>query len=143
LISIVDKQITFERVIDVDHKKAFEVVSNFDKYAEFIPGCSGSSLIERKHPVEIGRLDFHVLGKDYFIESENTLTNNSININQIKGPFDHFKGSWVVKERGEFSCHVSFNASFQLPFLLNAITPQSLIDSFSSKVLNSFISRLT
>ena len=42
-----DKQITFERVIDVDHKKAFEVVSNFDKYAEFIPGCSGSSLIER------------------------------------------------------------------------------------------------
>jgi ribosome-associated toxin RatA of RatAB toxin-antitoxin module len=139
----VDKQITFERVIDVDHKKAFEVVSNFDKYAEFIPGCSGSSLIERKHPVEIGRLDFHVLGKDYFIESENTLTNNSININQIKGPFDHFKGSWVVKERGEFSCHVSFNASFQLPFLLNAITPQSLIDSFSSKVLNSFISRLT
>ena len=143
MISIVDKQITFERVIDVDHKKAFEVVSNFDKYAEFIPGCSGSSLIERKHPVEIGRLDFHVLGKDYFIESENTLTNNSININQIKGPFDHFKGSWVVKERGEFSCHVSFNASFQLPFLLNAITPQSLIDSFSSKVLNSFISRLT
>ena len=138
-----DKQITFERVIDVDHKKAFEVVSNFDKYAEFIPGCSGSSLIERKHPVEIGRLDFHFLGKDYFIESENTLTNNSININQIKGPFDHFKGSWVVKERGEFSCHVSFNASFQLPFLLNAITPQSLIDSFSSKVLNSFISRLT
>ena len=138
-----DKQITFERVIDFDHKKAFEVVSNFDKYAEFIPGCSGSSLIERKHPVEIGRLDFHVLGKDYFIESENTLTNNSININQIKGPFDHFKGSWVVKERGEFSCHVSFNASFQLPFLLNAITPQSLIDSFSSKVLNSFISRLT
>ena len=143
MISIVDKQITFERVIDVDHKKAFEVVSNFDKYAEFIPGCSGSSLIERKHPVEIGRLDFHVLGKDYFIESENILTNNSININQITGPFDHFKGSWVVKERGEFSCHVSFNASFQLPFLLNAITPQSLIDSFSSKVLNSFISRLT
>ena len=143
MISIVDKQISFERVVDVDHEKAFEVVSNFDKYAEFIPGCSGSSLIERKHPVEIGRLDFHVLGKDYFIESENTLTNNSININQIKGPFDHFKGSWVVKERGEFSCHVSFNASFQLPFLLNAITPQSLIDSFSSKVLNSFISRLT
>ncbi|MDA7747978.1 hypothetical protein N8916_02905 [Gammaproteobacteria bacterium] len=74
-------------------------MSNFDKYAEFIPGCSGSSLIERKHLVEIGRLDFHVLGRDYFIESENTLTKNSININQITGPFDHFEGSWVVKKR--------------------------------------------
>tara|TARA_B100000787_G_scaffold17189_1_gene12048 strand:+ start:57 stop:476 length:420 start_codon:yes stop_codon:yes gene_type:complete len=138
----VDKEISFERVLDVHHEKAFEVVSNFDKYAEFIPGCSGSSLIERKYPIEIGRLDFNVLGKDYFIESENTLTENSIDINQITGPFDHFKGSWVVKKRDEFSCHISFNATFQLPFLLNAITPQSLIDSFSSKVLNSFISRL-
>ena len=137
-----DKKISFERVLDVDHEKAFEVVSNFDKYAEFIPGCSGSSLIKRKYPIEIGRLDFHVLGKDYFIESENTLTKNSIDINQIIGPFDHFKGSWVVKKRDELSCHVSFNASFQLPFLLNVIAPQSLIDSFSSKVLNSFISRL-
>ena len=64
-------------------------VSNFDRYAEFIPGCSSSHLIERRHPIEIGRLEFQILGKDYSIESENTLTENSIIINQISGPFDH------------------------------------------------------
>ena len=137
-----DKEISFEKVINVNHKEAFEVVSNFDRYAEFIPGCSSSHLIERRHPIEIGRLEFQVLGKDYFIESENTLTENSIIINQISGPFDHFKGIWVVEKKDDFSCNVNFHASFQLPFLLNAITPQSLIDSFSSKVLDSFISRL-
>ena len=113
-----DKKISFERVVDVDHKKAFEVVSNFDKYAEFIPGCSGSSLIERKHPVEIGRLDFHVLGKDYFIESENILTNNSININQITGPFDHFKGSWVVKKGTNFHATLVLMLHFNYHFYL-------------------------
>ena len=137
-----DKEISFEKVINVNHKEAFEVVSNFDRYAEFIPGCSGSRLIERRHPIEIGRLEFQVLGTDYFIESENTLTENSIIINQISGPFDHFRGIWVVEKKDDFSCNVNFHASFQLPFLLNAITPQSLIDSFSSKVLDSFISRL-
>ena len=76
-----DKEISFKKVLNVNHKEAFEVVSNFDEYAEFIPGCSGSHLIERRHPIEIGRLEFQVLGKDYFIESENTLTKNSININ--------------------------------------------------------------
>ena len=76
-----DKEISFEKVLNVNHEKAFEVVSNFDKYAEFIPGCSGSRLIERRHPIEIGRLEFQILGKDYFIESENTLTKNSIIIN--------------------------------------------------------------
>ena len=137
-----DKEISFEKVINVNHKEAFEVVSNFDRYAEFIPGCSSSHLIERRHPIEIGRLEFQILGKDYFIESENTLTENSIIINQISGPFDHFKGIWIVEKKDDFSCNVNFYASFQLPFLLNAITPQSLIDSFSSKVLDSFISRL-
>ena len=137
-----DKEISFKKVLNVNHEKAFEVVSNFDKYAEFIPGCSGSRLIERRHPIEIGRLEFHVLGKDYFIESENTLAKNSIIINQISGPFDHFKGTWVVEKKDDFSCNVNFHASFQLPFLLDAIAPQSLIDSFSSKVLDSFISRL-
>ena len=137
-----DKEISFEKVINVNHKEAFEVVSNFDRYAEFIPGCSSSHLIESRHPIEIGRLEFQVLGRDYFIESENTLTENSIIINQISGPFDHFKGIWIVEKKDDFSCNVNFHASFQLPFLLNAITPQSLIDSFSSKVLDSFISRL-
>lgn len=137
-----DKEISFEKVINVNHKEAFEVVSNFDRYAEFIPGCSSSHLIERRHPIEIGRLEFQILGKDYSIESENTLTENSIIINQISGPFDHFKGIWIVEKKDDFSCNVNFHASFQLPFLLNAITPQSLIDSFSSKVLDSFISRL-
>ena len=137
-----DKEISFEKVINVNHKEAFEVVSNFDRYAEFIPGCSGSHLIERRHPIEIGRLEFQVLGRNYFIQSENTLTENSIIINQISGPFDHFKGTWIVEKKDDFSCNVNFHASFQLPFLLNAITPQSLIDSFSSKVLDSFISRL-
>ena len=137
-----DKEISFEKVINVNHKEAFEVVSNFDRYAEFIPGCSSSHLIESRYPIEIGRLEFQVLGRDYFIESENTLTENSIIINQISGPFDHFKGIWIVEKKDDFSCNVNFHASFQLPFLLNAITPQSLIDSFSSKVLDSFISRL-
>ena len=137
-----DKEISFEKVINVNHKEAFEVVSNFDRYAEFIPGCSSSHLIESRHPIEIGRLEFQVLGRDYLIESENTLTENSIIINQISGPFDHFKGIWIVEKKDDFSCNVNFHASFQLPFLLNAITPQSLIDSFSSKVLDSFISRL-
>ena len=137
-----DKEISFEKVINVNHKEAFEVVSNFDRYAEFIPGCSSSHLIESRHPIEIGRLEFQVLGRDYFIESENTLTENSIIINQISGPFDNFKGIWIVEKKDDFSCNVNFHASFQLPFLLNAITPQSLIDSFSSKVLDSFISRL-
>ena len=94
-----DKEIKFNKVLNVSQKKAFEVVSNFEKYKEFIPGCKNSSLIERKHPVEVGCLEFNILGKEYYIESKNILSEDSIEINQIKGPFENFKGTCMVKKK--------------------------------------------
>ena len=137
-----DKEIKFNKVLNVSQKKAFEVVSNFEKYKEFIPGCKNSLLIERKHPVEIGCLEFNILGKEYYIESKNVLSEDSIEINQIKGPFEKFKGTWRVKKEKSNSCEIEFHASFRLPLLLNAITPQPLIDKFSNVVIDSFIKRV-
>ena len=137
-----DKEISFKKVLNVNHEKAFKVVSNFDKYVEFIPGCSASHLLERRYPIEIGRLDFEILGKKYFIKSENLITDNSIEIKQLQGPFIDFKGKWTVKKIDEDSCHIFFDAEFDLPFLLNAITPQSLIDKFSTTIISSFVNRV-
>ena len=77
------------------------------------------------------------------IVSENTISDNSIEINQIEGPFDHFKGIWTVKTLNDKSCSINFDAEFELPFLLNAITSQALVDKFSSTIIESFINRAT
>ena len=36
-----------------------------------------------------------------------------------------------------------FNASYELPFLLNAITPEYLVDNFSKNIIDSFIKRVS
>jgi len=92
--------------------------------------------------VEVGCLEFNILGKEYYIESKNILSEDSIEINQIKGPFENFKGTWMVKKENDDSCKIDFYASFRLPFLLNALTPQPLIDKFSNVVIDSFIKRV-
>jgi ribosome-associated toxin RatA of RatAB toxin-antitoxin module len=84
-----------------------------------------------------------VLGKDYYIESENTLDDNSISIKQIKGPFKKFEGKWSISSIDESSCLINFDAAYQLPFLLNAITPDYLVNSFSENIINSFIQRVS
>ena len=137
------RNIHFEKVLNVKKHKALEVVQNFNEYSNFIPGCSGAELIKRDFPIEIGRLEFNILGKEYFIVSENTISDNSIEINQIEGPFDHFKGIWTVKTLNDKSCSINFDAEFELPFLLNAITSQALVDKFSSTIIESFINRAT
>ena len=137
------RNIHFEKVLNVNKHKALEVVQNFNEYSNFIPGCSRAELIKRDFPIEIGRLEFNILGKEYFIVSENTISDNSIEINQTEGPFDHFKGIWTVKTLNDKSCSINFDAEFELPFLLNAITSQALVDKFSSTIIESFINRAT
>ena len=133
------RDLQFKKVLKINADDALKVVSNFSKYADFVPGCTRASLISRNPPIEIGRLEFNILGKKYFIESRNEILENSINIEQTKGPFDNFNGKWAVKKIDKDFCEVCFNAQFELPFLLNAIIPQSLVEAFSSNIIESFI----
>ena len=133
------RDLQYKKVLKINADNALKVVSNFSKYADFVPGCTRASLISRNPPIEIGQLEFNILGKKYFIESRNEILENSINIEQTKGPFNNFNGKWTVKKIDKDFCEVCFHALFELPFLLNAITPQSLVESFSSNIIESFI----
>lgn len=137
------RKISFHKVLNVDSRKTLEVVTNFNDYANFIPGCTSAKLISRESSKEIGRLEFNLLGKDYFIESENIIDNSSIIINQLKGPFKKFKGEWTVESIDESSCQINFNATYELPFLLDAIIPKQLVDNFSKNIIESFIKRVS
>ena len=136
------RDLQFKKVVKLNAGRALDVVSNFDRYAEFVPGCTGASLISRNPPIEIGRLEFQILGKKYFIESKNELFKESISIKQLKGPFKNFKAKWLVHEIDHDSCEICFFAQFELPFLLNAITPQTLVESFSENIIESFINKV-
>jgi len=137
------RKISFHKVLNVDSRKTLEVVTNFNDYANFIPGCTSAKLISRESSKEIGRLEFNLLGKDYFIESENIIDDSSIIINQLKGPFKKFKGEWTIESIDESSCQINFNATYELPFLLDAITPKQLVDNFSKNIIESFIKRVS
>ena len=137
------RKISFQKILNVDSNKALEVVTNFNDYSNFIPGCTSATLISRNLPIEIGRIEFNLLGKDYYIESENTLDDNSISIKQIKGPFKKFEGKWSISSIDESSCLINFDAAYQLTFLLHAITPDYLLNSFSEHIINSFIQRFS
>ncbi len=86
-------------------------------------------------------MEFQILGKKYFIESRNEISKDSINIEQLKGPFDSFNAKWSVNKIDKDFCEIKFSAEFELPFLLNAITPQPIVESFSDNVIESFIKK--
>ena len=137
------RKISFQKILNVESRKALEVIINFNDYSNFIPGCTRATLISRELPIEIGRLEFNVLGKEYYIESENTLDDSSIIIRQLKGPFEKFEGRWSVTHVNKNLCQIDFDATYELPFLLNAITPEHLANNFFKNIINSFIKRVS
>jgi len=136
------RSISYTRKISEPIDSAFEIISKYKNYKDFIPGCIDSRVISEKGDMQIGQLEFEMFGKSYLIESKNKQSDFKLEIEQIRGPFESFKGHWSLIEK-EKKTEISFNAVFKLPFLINAVTPDTLIHKLSETIIESFIAKLS
>ena len=132
----------YEEFIAKDSKEVFELISNFEDYKNFIPGCTDSEILSRTEDYDIGRLNFNFFNKDYFIESKNSKMPTGLNIKQLKGPFNSLDASWKVVEK-DLGCLVIFSVEFNAPILLRPFMQQSLIDTFASKLISAFLKKVS
>jgi len=136
------RNISFSRYSTKSIEEVFQLISSYSNYKYFIPGCSDSKIISVNGNSQIGELDFEIFEKKYSIQSQNIIDGFNIEIDQIKGPFDNFRGKWIL-DREDGKTLIKFEAIFKLPFLINAVTPDSLIKKFSQTIINSFIAKLS
>ena len=136
------RKIKFSRVIQACPEEVFNQISNFENYTLFIPGCSKAKLIEKNDEFEIGELEFEFLHKKYYMKSKNLISNNHIKIEQIKGPFRLFDCSWKITSNDVNVTEIFFEAEFELPFLLDNLLPDKIINNFCDILVNAFIKRV-
>ena len=136
------RNLEFSKLLKAESHIVFNEIANFENYVNFIPGCSKAKLIERNKDYEIGELEFDFLLKKYLIKSKNTISGTNIMMEQIDGPFETFIGYWAITKKSEKSCEVIFNMRFKLPFLLENLLPNPVIEKFYEKALDSFLERL-
>ena len=136
------RKLNFSKSIKADSKEVFSQIARFENYSEFIPRCSKAKLLEKNDDFEIGELTFNFFLKTYLLRSKNILTDNTINIEQIKGPFDFFTGQWSVRGNEFSGTDVSFDAEFKLPFILENIITDQVINDFCENALEAFIEKL-
>lgn len=138
----VSRKIYFSKSVSEDALKVFNQIANFENYSSYIPGCTKSELIEKQDEFEVGKLEFNFLLRDYSIKSKNVLSKNTIQIEQVDGPFNSFKGEWNIIKKNNSETIIEFNAEFELPFLLNNMLPESVINNFCELLMNAFIKKL-
>ena len=112
------RKVNLSKTLKQDTKKVFEQIANFENYSKYIPGCSSARVLEKHKDYEVGELKFDFLLRKYSITSKNILLDNKIQIEQIEGPFEFFKGEWIINRTKDLSAEIIFNSEFKLPFLL-------------------------
>ena len=137
------RRVSFSKNIDKDYRQIFNHIANFENYSSYIPGCTNAKLIQKEDEYEVGELEFNFLLRNYSIKSKNFLLGNTILIKQIEGPFESFDGEWKVSEIDNQNTEVTFNAEFKLPFLLNNLLPDKVIDNFCKVAIEAFVDRIT
>jgi ribosome-associated toxin RatA of RatAB toxin-antitoxin module len=139
----VPRKLSLSKNIDGDHRQIFNHIANFENYSSYIPGCTNAKLLQKEDKYEVGELEFNFLLKSYSIKSKNLLSDDTIFIKQVEGPFESFDGEWKVSEIDNQKTEVTFKAEFQLPFLLNNLLPDKVIDNFCKAAIEAFVDRVT
>lgn len=132
------QKFSFQHIIHADADKVFQNVADFSNYKYFLPGCLDSRLISKDENKMVGLLSFEIFSKRYSITSENTLSEDTITIDQVDGPFKAFNAKWIIAPIDSKLTKASLVVELSASILLRAIVNETTVSLFSSKFISAF-----
>ena len=132
------QKFSFQHTIHADAEKVFQSIADFSNYKYFLPGCLDSILISKDENKMVGLLCFEILSRQYSITSENTLSEDTITIDQVEGPFKAFNAKWIITPIDAKLSTASLDVELSASILLRAIINETTVSLFSSKFISAF-----
>ena len=122
-------------------EQMYDLVSDIESYAEFLPGCSGAH-IDRCHGDELdATLDIGKGALSYRFSTRNKMTpGQSIEMRLLKGPFSRLFGVWTFQPLGEGS-KVSLELEFEMNNRLTEATLGRLLGQMLGAMVDAFSNR--
>ena len=117
----------------------FEVVNDVARYAEFLPGCQGSTVSEITPHSYNARLDVAAFGFHERIVTRNTpVCNESLKLELVEGPFAELEGTWHFIDYGE-GCRVSLDISCEFESKLAKVLSGALMKRGIERTVEAFV----
>jgi ribosome-associated toxin RatA of RatAB toxin-antitoxin module len=120
----------------------FALVSDMERYPEFLPWCSGSRLLSRSGEELCGEIEVSRLGVTQRFSTCNRLhPPNRMELRLREGPFHRLEGAWEFTPLREDACKVALRLEFEFSGRLidkafGAVFSQianSLVDAFCKR----------
>jgi len=107
-------QISRSALVPFSVEQMYTLVNDVDAYPQFLPGCTGSRIIEQGPDSMTAAVDVSKAGISKTFTTRNTLfSNKRIDMQLVDGPFRKLMGGWNFTALSPEACKVELNLDFE------------------------------
>lgn len=123
-------------------EQMFDLVNDVASYPQFLPWCSGSTVIESTDEVMQASLHVAKAGLKYSFTTRNDLERpQTIRMALVEGPFSSLSGVWTFKPLSEEACKVSLSLEFDFSGKLASMAMSKVFNQMAATMVDAFVSR--
>lgn len=124
-----------------DHE-LYRMVTDVDRYRDFLPFCIGSEVLERREDEMLARIAFAKLGLSQALTTRNRLVpHQRVELELVDGPFRALQGAWEFKALAAQACKVSFTIDFEVEASYLSLAVGSAINQAALTAVDAFSRR--
>ncbi|MDD9177900.1 MULTISPECIES: SRPBCC family protein [Aliivibrio] len=135
-------QVSRSALVPFSAKQMYDLVNDVASYPQFLPGCSGSKIIEQSEHAMVASVDVAKAGIKKTFTTKNTLVDSEvIGMNLVNGPFKSLTGGWHFMALDETACKVELKLDFEFSNALVAMAFGKVFQELTNNMVNSFTQR--
>ena len=109
-MEIVMPQISRTALVPYSAEQMYQLVNDVQSYPQFLPGCTGSRILESTPGQMTAAVDVSKAGISKTFTTRNQLTSNqSILMSLVDGPFKKLIGGWKFTPLSQDACRIEFH----------------------------------
>jgi len=123
-------------------EQMFSLVDAVERYPEFLPWCSGTSVSLRDETRTRATIEIRYRGISQSFTTENAKrAPTDMTIRLVEGPFRELDGQWRFVGLGERGCKVEFRLRYEFSSRLLAKLLGPVFDFIANSLVDAFVKR--
>ncbi|MEG3222433.1 SRPBCC family protein [Vibrio gigantis] len=135
-------KVTRSALVSFSADQMFNLVNDVARYHEFLPGCSGSRVIESSNSTMVASVDVSKAGISKTFTTSNRLAEGAeILMELVDGPFKKLQGGWYFTPLDEQACKVELKLEFEFSSRMIEMAFGKIFNELTSNMVSAFTQR--
>ncbi|MEZ8018736.1 SRPBCC family protein [Vibrio splendidus] len=135
-------KVTRSALVSFSADQMFSLVNDVARYHEFLPGCSGSRVIESSDSTMVASVDVSKAGISKTFTTSNRLADGAeILMELVDGPFKKLQGGWYFTPLDEQACKVELKLEFEFSSRMIEMAFGKIFNDLTSNMVSAFTQR--